>query len=153
MRLFLMLCIACVCVVLTGNAAQSREVDCTYVTVTLPDNWEVVREPGKDDSGLFYVIFGNKEKPTSVILMSGPSDGKPVGEIAALLGDSVGATEEPAVRDNQCGYPVNNGQEGFCVVTANKERFLMTCFYGDAETAMKVLETIKSDKYPELVPK
>ncbi len=145
----------CVCTVFLSIAsvAFAAEVDCQYLKVTLPDDWMIVEQPSKDSDGMLTAAFGKKDKSVSVSLAGGPSEGKGAKELAEMLAPSIGAKEQPAEYKGQYGFPVSSsGVDGFCVVAAGKADFLLTCIHGDLGSASPVLDGMKSDAYPELVP-
>ncbi len=151
MRSFLLVCTAMLVLALP---AQGAEVDCSYFTIDIPADWQTVEAPAEDEDGLFAAVFGNNARTASLSLVSGSSEGKSAKELAALLAPSAGATEEPSENAGQYGFPIaSNGINGFCILTAGNGRFLLSCMNGEVPVAARIVATIKSAKYPEIVPK
>lgn len=144
----------CAVLLMLAVPAQAGEVDCRYFTINLPDDWTVVEKPAEDADGIFAAVFGEKAKTASISLVSGSSEGKGAKELADLLAPSASATETPKEHEGQYGFAISaNGVEGFCILSEGKGRFLLSCMNGNVPVAAKVIATIKSDKYSELIPK
>lgn len=152
MRAFFVACALCAGMWLSAGSALAQTVDCTYLTVELPAGWKVIGEPSEDANGVFSAIFGKEDHTASVTLVSSVSGGKSAKELAELLGTLVGAQEAPSALGNRYGFHVfQQEQEGFCSVATSKDRFLMTCQFGDRAAAYPLLDGMKSSDYPELV--
>lgn len=151
MRSFFFLCAT---MLMLASPARGAEIDCNYFTIDLPADWQTVEAPAEDEDGLLAAVFGNNARTASISLVSGSSEGKDAKELATLLAPSAGATEKPVENDGQYGFAISsNGVNGFCIMTAGKGRFLLSCMNGEVPVAARVIATIKSAKYPEIVPK
>ena len=150
----LLMLIAFTACLLLAPAAHAAPMDCGgLVSLDVPADWMILEEATTDAEGLMTAILANKARSASVSLVGGPSMGLSAREMADKLAPNAGAVKEPVEFQGQFGFPIHskrNDVSGFCILSTDKDKFLLTCINGELGLASALMDSMKSAQYPGL---
>lgn len=146
------LCLAFTLLLLLQQTVCARTLDADYFTLDLPDGWEVVTPPTREDKTISLVV-ARADKKASATLIAGPTRGTRMDMIAAMFAQLFQAPQPPEQQGNVHTVPfAREGVSGRLWMTESKGIFIVYSLVGDDRDALNMVKAaVKSAQYPGLV--
>lgn len=145
-------CLALALFLLLQQSVCARTLDADYFTLDLPDGWDVITPPTREDKTMSLVV-ARADRQASVSIVAGPTRGARMDMIAAMFAQLFQAQEAPEQRGNVHTVPfARDGVSGRLWMTESRGIFIVYSLSGDERDALNMIKSaVKSPQYPGLV--
>lgn len=146
------ICLVLALLILANQPVCAQTLDADYFTFDVPDGWEVVMPPTREEQSISLVV-ARADKKAAATLVAGPTHGTRMDMIAAMFAQLFQAQQPLEQQGRVFTVPfVRENVSGRLWMTESNGIFIIYSLSGEAHDALNMVKSaVKSEKYPDLV--
>lgn len=139
-------------ILLCASPVLASSETCGPLSMSLPPDWYVADGPTHADDGMCYITVGSKDDTSAVTLGIGPKGHMTLEQHTDKVAKLLPARNPAQLVNGRYTFPfIQNGVNGNCTVSEDRDYFLFVCTFGQSKQADAVISTFQSKEYPALL--